>query len=99
MQVLQFLVTATDSFRNCNQIATGHRTQLIVATFATRIFAMYKKMLLCNFTYSCIPITQAGSIKRAGRDKFFIYYIKIASKVEKFAIYYIKIYEQAGKNV
>ena len=42
---------------------------------------------------------RAGSIKRAGRDKSFIYYIKIASRVEKFAIYYIKIYEQAGKNI
>ena len=42
---------------------------------------------------------QAGSIKRAGRDKFFIYYIKIVSRVEKFAICYIKIYEQAVKNI
>ena len=49
--------------------------------------------------YSCVSITRAGSIKRAGRGKFLVYYIRIASRVEKFAIYYIKIYEQAGKNI
>ena len=48
--------------------------------------------------YSCVSILQAGSIKRAGRDKPFIYYIKIASMVEKFAIHYLKIYEQGGSN-
>ena len=78
---------ATNICKYCNQIATKQITKLVVATFATRIFAMFKKMLLCNFTYSCIPITQAGFIKRAGRDIFFIYYFKNASRVEKFAIY------------
>ena len=59
---------ATNSCKYCIQIATKQIIKLVVATFATRIFAMYnKKMLLCNFTYSCIPITQAGSIKGAGR--------------------------------
>ena len=56
-------------------------------------------MFAYSYMYSCIAITRAGSIKRAGRDKFFIYYLKVASRVEKIAIYYIEIYEQAGKNV
>ena len=40
---MQLLVTATDSCRICNQIATGQWTQLIVAIFATRIFAVSQK--------------------------------------------------------
>ena len=34
------MVTATNSCKYCNQIATGQITQLIVAIFATRIFAV-----------------------------------------------------------
>ena len=37
------MATATNSCKYCNQIATGQITQLIVANFATRIFAVYNK--------------------------------------------------------
>ena len=37
---------ATNSCKYCNQIATGQITQLMVANFATRIFAMIDRLWL-----------------------------------------------------
>ena len=51
LQYLQLELASTNSCKNRNQIATGKKTQLIVAIFATRIFAdffTYPKMFIIN---------------------------------------------------
>ena len=52
LKILQLMATATNSCKYCNQIATGQITQLIVANFATRIFAVY----VVIFWISYIPV-------------------------------------------
>ena len=44
LKILQLMATATNSCKYCNQIATGQITQLIVANFATRIFAVHSRI-------------------------------------------------------
>ena len=46
------MVTATNSCKYCNQIATGQITQLIVANFATRIFAVWLDLGKNRFFFS-----------------------------------------------
>ena len=54
LQYLQLKLASTNSCKNRNQIATGKKTQLIVAIFATRIFAVQCTFMKGNFQIQLI---------------------------------------------
>ena len=51
LQNLQLKLAAANGCKNCTQTATGRVTQLIVAVFATQIFAVCRNVQLVYLAY------------------------------------------------